>query len=669
MYRNPAIRFRISHTMAITILVAAWTTASHGAMTNLSCVADTFIINSAPNNNAGGDSGNTAGRDNALGVRRAFFRFDLTGIPAGSTVSSAELQLSVTKVPPLRVDSAFEIHRLLAAWGEGAKTSSFPGNNGAAASANESTWNSRLHGTAAWTAPGALDDVAATASASTPVVGLGLYSWTGVDVMGDVQSWVDHPSSNYGWMVKSDNEATAKTVRDLGSRESVNVPVLVVGYTLPSPPPPVDILSIAAPNDVVLTWKADARQRYDVEFHSDLTSTTGWRLAETDIPAVTGGTNVWQDAPYLASPAYAPNSRLFYRVRALDAAGPGLPIAFDVVASNLTSPTVLTHAGDGSGRIFVAEQTGQILIVDSNQTLLPVPFMDLSDKMTNLTVFTAFGNTNAGLNPFYDERGLLGLAFHPTYASNGRFFVYYSSPKTAPGVNHESILAEYSVSTTNPNLANAASERVLLRVDEPEFNHNGGSLVFGPSDGYLYVALGDGGGGGDVHGAYGNGQNITNLLGSILRLDVDSASPYAIPTNNPFVGTNGADEIYAYGFRNPWKMSFDRGGSNALVVADVGQNLWEEIDFVRKGGNYGWRIMEGRHAFDPAVAATVGADIASLDYPIHEYKHGPLGISIIGGFVYRGTNYPNLAGSYVFGDFSSAILARPSECRTGRYTI
>ena len=212
-------------------------------MTNLACVADTFIISSAPDNNAGGDTGNTAGRDNVSGVRRALFRFDLSGIPSGSTITSAELQLRVVKVPPGSVNSSFEIHRLLAAWEEGTKTSSFPGNNGAAASANETTWNSRRHGTAAWTSPGALDDVVATASAATPVAGVGLYSWTGADVTGDVQAWVDQPSSNFGWLVKSDDEATAKTVRDLGSRESTSPPLLIVGFSPPAPPTPPDILT------------------------------------------------------------------------------------------------------------------------------------------------------------------------------------------------------------------------------------------------------------------------------------------------------------------------------------------------------------------------------------------------------------------------------------------
>ena len=213
------------------------------------------------------------------------------------------------------------------------------------------------------------------------------------------------------------------------------------------------------------------------------------------------------------------------------------------------------------------------------------------------------------------------------------------------------MLSEFSFSTTNANIADSGCESIVLRFDEPEFNHNGGDITFGP-DGFLYIPTGDGGGAGDQHPPYGNGQNVSNLLGKILRID-PSGSPYSIPVDNPFVAVPGArPEIYAIGMRNPWKLAFD---STNLWVADVGQDLWEEVDLVRMGGNYGWRIMEGRHAYDLNVASTVGIDVHALDAPIHEYIHGPLGISIIGGFVYRGTNYPALQGRYVFGDFSTSF--------------
>jgi glucose/arabinose dehydrogenase len=311
----------------------------------------------------------------------------------------------------------------------------------------------------------------------------------------------------------------------------------------------------------------------------------------------------------------------------------------DQIASGLKAPTMLTTADDGTNRLFVADQPGKIYIVE-NKELLQTPFLDLTSKMVKV-------------NPIYDERGLLGLAFHPNYQTNGRFFVYYSGTKTAEGVDHESIIAEYSVSAENSNLADSASEKIILRVDQPESNHNGGQLAFGP-DGYLYIGLGDGGGAGDQHGISGNGQNISTLLGKILRIDVDTDTPYTIPSDNPFVGIEGLDEIYAYGFRNPYRFSFDQV-TGALYVADVGQDEWEEIDIVEKGENYGWRILEGTHPYDPALAEFLNISIETLQSPIHEYSHN-VGRSIIGGYVYRGNQSPSLVGSYVFGDWSTDFV-------------
>ncbi|MFA5102665.1 MAG: PQQ-dependent sugar dehydrogenase, partial [Candidatus Thermoplasmatota archaeon] len=186
-----------------------------------------------------------------------------------------------------------------------------------------------------------------------------------------------------------------------------------------------------------------------------------------------------------------------------------------------------------------------------------------------------------------------------------------------------------------------------------EPNHNGGQLAFG-LDGYLYIGVGDGGGAGDQHGVIGNGQNISTLLGKILRIDVDTGTPYAIPSDNPFVGTEGLDEIYAYGFRNPYRFSFDQL-TGALYVADVGQDEWEEIDLVENGGNYGWRILEGTHLYDPELAEYLNISIDTLKPPIHEYSHN-VGRSIIGGYVYRGTQSSSLVGLYVFGDWSTGFL-------------
>jgi len=341
-----------------------------------------------------------------------------------------------------------------------------------------------------------------------------------------------------------------------------------------------------------------------------------------------------------------------------------------LVADGLTSPVALVPSPDRTGRLFIVDQIGQIRILTANGKLLPTPFLDLRSKLI-------------ALDPSYDERGLLGLAFHPDYAVNGRFFVYYSIPLRpgAPaGFDHTNVLAELHVSATNPNRANLSSERDLLFDDHPQLNHNAGTLAFGP-DGYLYVSIGDGGGANDVGlghvqdwyaaNAGGNGQDVThNLEGNLLRLDVDNGFPYTSPPDNPFVGRAGRDEIYAYGFRNPYRFSFDLGGSHQLLVGDAGQDLWEEVDLVTKGGNYGWNVREGTHCFDAAHAddpqisscpSVVGAGHpdtgAPLLDPVIEYANadnpaGGLGHVVIGGYVYRGNAIPELRGRYVFGDWS-----------------
>ncbi|MCO6437908.1 MAG: PQQ-dependent sugar dehydrogenase [Phycisphaerae bacterium] len=347
-----------------------------------------------------------------------------------------------------------------------------------------------------------------------------------------------------------------------------------------------------------------------------------------------------------------------------------IQIELETVATGLTSPVLLTHAGDDSGRLFVVDQAGQIRVIE-NGVLLPTPFLDLSAKLPTL-------------GSFFDERGFLGLAFHPDYRNNGRFFVRYSTPRVGdPGEPcsdpgnfivgcHSEVLAEYQATPPSANVADPLSEIILFTVDEPEFNHNAGAVAFGP-DGYLYFSLGDGGGANDgldqvslPHGPIGNGQNIDTPLGSMLRIDVDAPPPpglnYAIPPTNPFVGGPGLDEIYAYGFRNPFRFSFDDGpgGDGKLIVGDVGQDLFEEVDIVVAGGNYGWAIREGLHCFDPfqpanppascpAVGTVLGDPL--LD-PVSEYTHADGGLSVIGGFVYRGAQFPELVGKYVYGDFS-----------------
>ncbi len=628
---------------------------SQAESTNLPPAADTFINSGSPNNNAGATGWFDAGEDGTGGVRRGLLRFDLSAIPAGSTVTSAVLRLTLVKVPSTGgAASTVNLFRLLADWGEGNKS----GNAGAPASPGEATWNARLFGQSNWSAPGAANDALDAPSASTAIGSQAgtTFSWTGSNLVNDVQYWVDNPGSNFGWLLRSDAEAIPRSVRGFASRESgVAAGKLEIGYTTGATLSPPAFTAIYLTNttafapaasitngSVFLQWQGDPNAMFDLLYSTSLGSNTSWQLAQPNIQGSASGSNSLQDVPFLASPAYSANSNLFYRLAELPPPAPGLQLGIQVIASNFVSPTVLTYAPDGSGRRFVADQTGQIWILPKGGGVLPTPFLDISNRMVTL---------HSG----YDERGLLGLAFHPGYATNGRFFVYYAAPPPNTNYDNQTVLSEFHVSATDSNLADPASERILLKIPEPEFNHEGAALHFGP-DGYLYLAPGDGGGAGDQHGPLGDGQVLTNLLGKMLRIDVDSGSPYAIPPDNPFINIPGArPEIYAYGLRNPWRFSFDRGGTHQGFIADVGQNLWEEVDLLRKGANYGWRIMEGDHAYDLPLAATLGVSIASLDFPIFEYEHGPIGIAIIGGFVYRGTAYPALVGKYVFGDFSTGF--------------
>jgi len=297
------------------------------------------------------------------------------------------------------------------------------------------------------------------------------------------------------------------------------------------------------------------------------------------------------------------------------------------VSGGFRQPTFVTHAGDGSGRLFVVEKEGTVRILQDGK-VLSSPFLDIWDRVRSRE----------------SERGLLSIAFHPRYAENGRFFVDYTDQEGA------TIVAEYRV-TSDPNVADAHSERVLLRIPQPASNHNGGQLHFGP-DGYLYIGMGDGGSAGDP---WGNAQNKGVLLGKLLRIDVDTDEPYGIPPDNPFVNESGArPEIWAYGLRNPWRFSFDRRTGD-LYIADVGQNKWEEVDVqpaASKGGeNYGWDIMEGFHCFEPPT----WCNPAGLTLPVVEYGHDQ-GCSITGGYVYRGNRYPALDGTYFFSDFCTGHL-------------
>ncbi len=312
----------------------------------------------------------------------------------------------------------------------------------------------------------------------------------------------------------------------------------------------------------------------------------------------------------------------------------GVPaIALTPFISGFSSPVDFQTPDDGSGRIVVVQQPGTIRIA-SGGSLLPTPFLDITSKV----------NFDGG------EQGLLGLAFHPSYSQNRRFYLNYNR---LSGGQMQTVIAEYQL-TADPNVADVASERIVLTVDQPFPNHKGGQMAFGP-DGFLYIALGDGGSEGDP---LGNSQSRQTLLGKILRIDVDHTDTglqYAIPADNPFVGGSDRGEIWAYGLRNPWRFSFDRG-TGRLFVADVGQDRYEEIDLVQKGLNYGWNIMEGAHCLNPPT----GCNMTGLTLPIAEYDHSE-GKTEIGGYVYHGTAIPGLVGAYVFGDFSNGKIWELTE--------
>ena len=298
----------------------------------------------------------------------------------------------------------------------------------------------------------------------------------------------------------------------------------------------------------------------------------------------------------------------------------------------INRPILVTNAGDGSGRLFVPSQLGTIYVMPNDQAVEePAVFLDFSDHV----VYQDKEN----------EKGFLGMAFHPKYRENGEFFVYYTPTGTPKP--HTAIVSRFRVSKDDPNKADPASEEEILRIEHPFWNHKGGTLAFGP-DGYLYIAVGDGGLANDP---YGNGQNLKTLLGKILRIDVDhhdADKKYAVPKDNPFVADGQArGEIWAYGLRNPWRIAFDRQ-TGTLWCADVGQDLWEEIDLITKGGNYGWNLREGVHKFGPKGVAARG----DLIEPIWEYHH-ETGKSITGGHVYRGKKFPQLAGCYLYADYVS----------------
>ena len=317
-------------------------------------------------------------------------------------------------------------------------------------------------------------------------------------------------------------------------------------------------------------------------------------------------------------------------------------ITLTPVATGYTRPLLVTNAGDGSNRLFIVEQTGKIWIVDGG-TPIETPFLDVSELISQEAL-------NLG---GYSERGLLGLAFSPDYENNGQFFINYTDRAG------NTVVARYMASDDDPNVADPNSATIILTQEQPYPNHNGGHLAFGP-DGYLYIAFGDGGSQGDPEN---RAQTLSTWLGKILRINVTDAETYTVPEDNPFVGqANAAPEVWSYGFRNPWRFSFD-ATTGDIYIGDVGQNQYEEVNLQpgnsAGGENYGWRAYEGSHAYS-------GEQVANPVMPVAEYSHAQ-GVSISGGYVYRGTSIPSLQGVYLYADWGSGFIWRLYQDETGTW--
>lgn len=408
--------------------------------------------------------------------------------------------------------------------------------------------------------------------------------------------------------------------------------------------------------------------------HTSVAAAAGiWPSTSAYVPAPAGGQSLKITAHGFADPANwgsgSPGFGSYFSTgSAIADPLPPIPkgditISLQVVASGLAAPLGVTAPDDNSGRLFIYDQGGTVTLV-LNGVQQPTPCLDVSSRLVPLGLFPPLN---------YDERGLLGFACHPDFATNPKVYTYTTEPagsgpadftttQPAAGFDHQNVVAEWSMAPGNPGVVDPASRREILRIDHPQFNHDGGTLRFGP-DGMLYISIGDGGRGddeGEGHHPDGNAQQIDNIYGSILRINVDGSNSangrYGIPADNPFVGRAGLDEIWAYGLRNPYAFSFDRT-TGELYVGDAGQNKVEEIDVVSKGANMGWRLKEGSFFFDPnGTSAGYVSPIpdrpfpADLVDPVAEYDHDD-GSAVIGGFVYRASGIPELAGKYVTGDF------------------
>ncbi|MEK7995118.1 MAG: PQQ-dependent sugar dehydrogenase, partial [Planctomycetota bacterium] len=535
--------------------------------------------------------------------------------PSLVSFTSAVVQLTVTRVPGTGpVNSTFDLFRLLAGWNEGTKS----GNNGAAASTGEATWNDRMRGTASWTTPGAKSDAVGMASASVAVTSAdnAKYSWSGSGLVADVQLWVDNPSQNFGGLLTSRAEGSSRSVRGFASRESgASAGTLVVNYTTPPPPNVPPSASIISPTNGA-TFVSPASVTVQVA-----ASDSDGTVAKVELFDGSSSLGFDTAAPYSLAVTLYPGTHTLGAV-ATDNAGANtiagtvtvavntepianpipepiekgqITIELQIVVEGLSAPLGLAVPDDGSRRMFVYDQAGVAWVVVNGSDKLPTPLLDVSSRLVT------FGN--------YDERGLLGLATHPDFVQHPLVYTYTSEPIAGPadfvnvmpaGVtnNHQSVIAEWRMDAADPNRIDPASRREILRIDKPQSNHNGGTLRFGP-DGFLYISLGDGGRANDVadgHVPGGNAQSLQRIYGKLLRIDVDGNNStngrYGIPKDNPFVGQNAVQEIYAYGLRNPYTYSFD-SLTGDLYLGDAGQNNIEEVDLIAKGGNYGWNVKEG----------------------------------------------------------------------------
>jgi glucose/arabinose dehydrogenase len=347
------------------------------------------------------------------------------------------------------------------------------------------------------------------------------------------------------------------------------------------------------------------------------------------------------------------------------AADAQVKIKLEPFVTGINTPLAMVQPA-GDDRLFIIEQMGRVRIADKSGKLQAEPFLDIRSHLPDLW-------------PDFDEKGLLGIAFHPDFKNNGRFYVSHSAHLDFQGDlgkefwwSHTNVVAEYKVSADDPNAADPNSRRVISSIDWPQFNHNGHWIGFG-ADGMLYISTGDGGYANDWGIGHnvteGNGQDLTDKHGKILRVDVDGGNPYGIPSDNPFVGdSNALDEIWAYGMRNPWRCSFDMADGSTLVCGDVQQNSYEEVSIIEKGGNNGWRRMEATHCFDYTKPDDhpASCDQDGLVLPILEYKNctaqpdGCEGISVTGGYVYRGS-HAAWDGKYIFGDWSKGFGAMDGQ--------